>query len=886
MNWSLYSYLAGIGVLCVITLFVFWRLMPSLLRKSGRASVLETLVLCLAVTLGLLTIYFNYYRGTLSFAYLDVGNDTIEQYVPYYSNMIDAIKSGNLGFWNHEYGLGVSFMSYQSWTLDPFNLVFVPLALLLGNARIPLALVLVQSLKVYVVALIFDRLLTYYCQTPLSRVLGSLLCCFSGYLMLWGQHYWLGTVFVMATAMPLLLERYIERNTAGRFAALAAGTALCIISSVYSGFMVMLFATAYALFRVAYVCKGGIRGFFGLFGRLTIPVVCGILISCITVVPYATLMLGESTRVVGEQNGSVLGRVMTYLSAFVPLQWIPMILSRMLGNGLVSYGQAINDAIMPPTQGFSYVNIYEIITLGLSGAAFVLLSQFAAWVVAQADRKAKVLVLAVTVLILLYGFNFFLPAFSNAFVAPKYRSSFAVVIPACIAMAVGFDRRVVTHTVARLPLLASVVLSAGVIAWSLVNTIDGRLACLWYLLMLCATTVLLWQFSDGVVPVIQKAGPSSSEDDNSQPTVLDGRVSPGASHSPHESVNAPVQKALAYCLLCMAIASTSIADGFFSTNIRNICTPDNMPGATQSGHGEDTMAALTWLKENDTTFWRAEKLYSDWTWLNDSLFQHYRGISSYNSTLDGDVEEFYQQLWPEALAGDTAYQAYGNNPEQPALLCLLGVKYLLSREPLNWDWCSEINRFGEVYVYRNMQADSILTLRSGVLAESEVAQLDAAGRREMLAASSIVPDDDVKAYASTAPSMLTLDDLASLDLSWMHFEEWEMGDNGLPAMVPSSQAQVSCTDGKRLEGRLFANVDSIACLAIPHVSGWKVLVDGQEVDTTRTNYGFIGFAVPAGMHTIEASYTAPNLGLGAAISCAGLVGVLAGCIVIARRQAR
>ena len=886
MNWSLYSYLAGVGVLCVITLGVIWRLMPRLLRKSEVVTIPETVVLCLTVALGLVTIYFNYYRGTLSFAYLDVGNDTIEQYVPYYSNMVDAIRSGTLGAWNHEYGLGVSFMSYQSWTLDPFNLVFVPLALLLGNARIPLALVFVQSLKVLVVALVFDHLLAYYCQTPLSRVLGSLLCCFSGYLMLWGQHYWLGTVFVMATVMPLLLERLMERSTAGRFAALAVGTALCIVSSVYSGFMVMLFATAYALLRVAFVCKGGVKGFLGLFGRLTLPVVCGILISCVAVVPYATLMLGESTRVVGSQNGSALSRAVTYLGTFVPLRWIPMILSRTLGNGLVSYGQPISDTIMPPTQGFSYVNVYEIITLGLSGAAFVLLSQFAAWVAAQTDKRAKVLVLVATALILLYCFNFFLPAFSNALVAPKYRSSFAVVIPACIAMAVGFDRRVVTRTVARLPLLASTALSLGIIVWSLVNTIDGRLACLWYLLALCATTALLWQLSDGSVPVIQKAAAGAGTDGSIQEKGPEGGVAPHGNHAAHESGTTFVQKSLVYCLCCMAIVSTSIADGFFSTNNRSICTSDNMPGASQDGHGEDTMAALKWLEENDKTFWRAEKLYSDWTWLNDSLFQHYRGISSYNSTLDGDIEEFYQQLWPEALAGDTAYQAYGNNPAQPALLRLLGVKYLLSHEPLSWDWCRELNRFGQVYVYRNMQADSILTLRSGVLTEEEVAQLDAAGRREMLAASVIVPNDDAQTYEVANPTMLTLDDLSALDLSWMRFEDWEMGEDGLPAMVPASQAQVSCVDGKVLKGTLFANVDSVACLSVPHVSGWTVLVDGQKVAMTRANYGFIGFAVPAGVHQVEARYTAPNLSLGTAISCAGLVGVLVGCVFIARRQTR
>ena len=132
-----------------------------------------------------------------------------------------------------------------------------------------------------------------------------------------------------------------------------------------------------------------------------------------------------------------------------------MILSRTMGNGLVSYGSEIPEAVMPPTQGFSYVNVYEIIMLGLSGGVFLLLSQFLSWVARDTDRRTQVFVAIAGVLVVLYCFNFFLPAFSNALVAPKYRSAFAVVIPVSIAMAVGFDRRVAPARVSCLPLALS-----------------------------------------------------------------------------------------------------------------------------------------------------------------------------------------------------------------------------------------------------------------------------------------------------------------------------------------------------------------------------------------------------------------------------------------------
>lgn len=864
MDWSAYLYLVGVIIACFVALGIICHLMPALLRPTRNRSLPELVTLMCVVGLGLVAVYFNFYRGHLSFAYLDVGNDTSEQYFPYYCNLIDSIRSGTFGAWNHEYGLGTSFVSYQSWTLDPFNLVLIPLGLALGTSRLALVLVIVQSLKVVVSALLVDHLLTYYCETPLARILGASLCSFSGYLMLWGQHYWLGTVFVMAVLLPLLLERLMERVSAGRFLMLALGVALSIASSVYSGFMVMLFATGYALLRAAYVSDGKPLDFLKLFGRLTVPVLCGILLSMIFVIPYASLMLTESTRVVGSGDSSAASRAVGYLKTFVPLRWLPMIFSRAMGNGLVSYGNSIPPEIMPPTEGFSYINVYEIIMLGLSGAVFILLSQFIAWTISEADGRAKALIIVASALVILYCVNFFLPAFSNALVAPKYRSGFAVVIPVCIAMAVGFEGRVVPRKVNRALLVLSSAFSFAVVAWSFMHTIDGRLACLWYFLALVAITAFLWMLAgsdtEAEVIVIHKAHHQATEGDSA---AAQGKL--------------PLSLRLIYALCCAAIISTSVVDGFFSTNNRLICSAADSLGAQDSERDADTRAALAWLHEHDSSFWRVEKLYSDWTSLNDSLTEHYRGVSSYNSTLDADVEEFYERLWPEAIGGDIAYQVYRNDPDEPSLLSLLGVKYLLSHEPLTWDWCRELTQCGDVHVYRNMRANGALTIRNGTMSESEAETFDAPSLRTMLDALTIVPDDSLDNYSFENATELTEADIAALDLTWMELEDWQLNDDGKPAAIPESQAKLECTDGIALSGKLFANTDSIACLAVPNVSGWTIRIDGKDVPTSRANYGFIGFVVPAGVHEVEATYTMPHFILGAALSALGILATIVCC---------
>ena len=364
MAWSDYIYLAPLA-LCAAALFALVvRTAPRLCAPSRTMTRDEALVLSLVTALGLAVIYGRFYLGETLFAYSDVGSDTLEQYVPYYLNMLDSVRDGSLGAWNFEYGLGTSFMSYQSWTLDPFNLVLVPLGLLLGDAHLAIALVVVQSLKIVACAFVADRLLSFYCETPLARLVGASLLSFGGYLVLWGQHYWIGSIYVMALVVLLLLELLREKWTVPRFAGLALGTAVSIVMSTYSGFMIMLFAAIYAALRTLHFAAGrGVAGFARMYGALALPVVCGILMAMVTLVPYAMLMLGDSSRVTGGGE-SALSRAVEYATSFAPASWVPVVLSRLLGSSLISSGEPIPDAVMAPTEQFPYVNVYEIITLG------------------------------------------------------------------------------------------------------------------------------------------------------------------------------------------------------------------------------------------------------------------------------------------------------------------------------------------------------------------------------------------------------------------------------------------------------------------------------------------------------------------------------------------
>lgn len=835
MYWSLYLYLAPLALAAAALLFACVKLAPTLLAPSTKRTRSELAILACVLALGIAVVYGNFFLGTSSFSYLDVGSDTTHQYVPYYLNLLDSVREGTLGLWNFDYGLGASFMSYQSWTLDPFNLALIPLGLALGNSKLALILVFIQALKILVCGFVFDHILTRYCELPVSRILGSALFAFCGYLILWGQHYWLGSVIVMAAVVTLAVELMLERWSIPRFALLGASVALTVMMSTYSGFMVMLYAATYAALRTVAVkdCKS-FSDWARAFAPLAAPVVCGLLVSCLTVIPYATLLLGESSRVTGSsEDVSTASKMLRYLTGFVPLRWIPAILSRLLGNGLMVTMSDFPEGLVPATAAIDVVNTYEFIQLGFGCAAIVLLGQFAHWAARDLGRREQTLIGIAATLCALYCVNYFLPALSNVFVNPKYRSAFALAFPTCIAMAVGFEKRVAAGHVALAPLAVCGALTLLILGYALLNAQDGRMESALFLL---AAVALI-----GLLGLLAKK---------------------------------PELKGLIAALVLALAVGSSVVDAFFVTNNRTWATPEYFPAQVENEATAETIEALDWVSEQGEGFVRVEKLYIDWTHLEDSLVQGYEGVASYNSTLDSDVIDFYHELWPNMLVGSSAYQDLLNDPAHPQLLAQLGVKYLLSRGELAWDWVDLKAAFGSTYVYEVRDTRSVLNVRTGAIAESDLEGVDAADKEQMLAACAIVPDEVAEELANSGVQDVP-------ETTKVFYDE-----NGRSYADEPGTPQLELTDSSHITGtfKALAN-NSVACLAVPHTNGWVVKVDGQEVETYRADYGFIGFTVSAGEHTIEAYYEAPNARVGMVAAAAGFVAAIAACVIHTRRTA-
>lgn len=784
------------------------RHMAELTRTSSRQTRCERIILAGIVLIGAAAIYGSLLVGSTRFAYTDRGLDTLEQYAPIYVDLIERLRSGTAGAWNFGYGLGTAVLSYQSWVLDPFNLLLIAMGLAMGTERLWFILAFIQVVKIAVSAFVFDNLLKRYCQMPLARVLGATTFGFGGYLLLWGQHYWLGSMHVLFAVIVLCAERLIESLSPSRFLAFTLCSAVCMAWSPYCGFMVMLGCAFYCLMRIIAVAEG-VKDGARLVARLAPAVACGFLISAVTLLPYAIYLATETSRVDG--GGTSAGaRIVGFATGFVPMRWVPMLLSRFLGDGLVSCGAPIPDDLIPATASFSDTNCYEFANLGFGAVSLILIGQFLDWAVKDNKGKARAVILASGALCVLFCVNELLPALFNMLMLPKYRASFVLAVPVCIAVAVAFEKRFAAHCVNYPNLIVAGALSLGVVFWSLANSVNARRLCALYVLILCAVFACM--------ALARAKGPSA---------------------------------AVPLAVAALAIAST-ITDGFFITNNRVVCTEANFP-SRYGAKAADTQTALDYIASQDAGFYRVEKLYDEWTMYSDALVEGYAGVNNYNSSIDDDLAEFYRLVWPDALdGGNTSLQRHYFSQTDPVLLTRLGVKYLLSKKPVDYPGFTQMTQVGDVTVYRNDNANSVLYATESMVSESE---LEAAG--------------------NPAPRQAMLEGKIAVP-------------NGRCTGESEGASVSKCTDlqlegSSSLCGTLTCKNDSVACLTVPYTSGWQVTVDGQPVELFRANVGFIGFKVPSGTHTVEAHYEVPGLSTGLCVSAVGVVLLLLACGAIAAK---
>lgn len=773
-------------------------------------------------------IFRDYLYGNDLMIFNDIGSDTWQQYIMNYTSIVNHLRDGSFSLWDFNNGLGINQFNFNLF--DPFLMLLYGVGVVLGPAHMLLYINVIQILKIMVAAFAFYWFLSQFSFSVLSKMITSYAYALNGFLLVWGQHYQFGTVVIYFPLMLLFCEKFIQKKK-GK-ALFPVMVFLCGIYSVYFTYMCLAATGLYLLFRILMLdgltWKERIQRF--LLGCA--EMIMGVGMSLVVFLPMAEVLLDVSSRLESDGTGLLdfLRQCFTPYSRKFYLSMLKRMFSSNLQNG---YGLAKG-----PQQ---YVmNYYEDPVLFCSTLAVFLNVQFLA-VLRKADmtKRAKRVLYGVAALILVgtalpVGGTVF-----NYFTLPTQRYTFVLMTVFLLLMAWMWDYMRKGGKL-NLVLILAVTALMGWAYWCgyeqagfqeyrtniLILTVTGILTAVCLTLLCFLKDTQIRNVILGVMGVVLVVNVVSEGGTNYQ-----NRVTMKKTDVPAEVM---VQETQRY-------EEMRTSD---DKEIKYRAEIEKPQDFFREMYRVDLADCLNYLKENDPTFYRVEKDYISGTVSMDSSGQGYRGISTYNSVMNGNVKEFVKTCYPELFFADHNHYTFWNNVDDNWLAAFLGVKHILSGngEPDETKY-KLLDQVGSLYIHVNVLDAQTAHFYTQDISEESLKELCTEENREELLGEAIALEDGTEIGDAS-------------EIQTLKSEEQETAEQNSSVTLDAPQKDSVVT------GSVHAEADGYALFMIPYEKGWSLTIDGEKAELLRGDIGFLACEVPEGDHTILLTFEAPGLKAG------------------------
>ena len=773
-------------------------------------------------------IFRDYLYGNDLMIFNDIGSDTWQQYIMNYTSIVNHLRDGSFSLWDFNNGLGINQFNFNLF--DPFLMLLYGVGVVLGPAHMLLYINVIQILKIMVAAFAFYWFLSQFSFSVPSKMITSYAYALNGFLLVWGQHYQFGTVVIYFPLMLLFCEKFIQKKK-GK-ALFPVMVFLCGIYSVYFTYMCLAATGLYLLFRILMLdgltWKERIQRF--LLGCA--EMIMGVGMSLVVFLPMAEVLLDVSSRLESDGTGLLdfLRQCFTPYSRKFYLSMLKRMFSSNLQNG---YGLAKG-----PQQ---YVmNYYEDPVLFCSTLAVFLNVQFLA-VLRKADmtKRAKRVLYGVAALILVgtalpVGGTVF-----NYFTLPTQRYTFVLMTVFLLLMAWMWDYMRKGGKL-NLVLILAVTALIGWAYWCgyeqagfqeyrtniLILTVTGILTAVCLTLLCFLKDTQIRNVILGVMGVVLVVNVVSEGGTNYQ-----NRVTMKKTDVPAEVM---VQETQRY-------EEMRTSD---DKEIKYRAEIEKPQDFFREMYRVDLADCLNYLKENDPTFYRVEKDYISGTVSMDSSGQGYRGISTYNSVMNGNVKEFVETCYPELFFADHNHYTFWNNVDDNWLAAFLGVKYILSGngEPDETKY-KLLDQVGSLYIHENVLDAQTAHFYTQDISEESLKELCTEENREELLGEAIALEDGTEIGDAS-------------EIQTLKSEEQETAEQNSSVTLDAPQKDSVVT------GSVHAEADGYALFMIPYEKGWSLTIDGEKAELLRGDIGFLACEVPEGDHTILLTFEAPGLKAG------------------------
>lgn len=287
----------------------------------------------------------------------------------------------------------------------------------------------------------------------------------------------------------------------------------------------------------------------------------------------------------------------------------------------------------------------------------------------------------------------------------------------------------------------------------------------------------------------------------------------------------------------------------------------------KSGYSDYTNDAIEYIKRIDKGFFRVSKNYSsgpsNFSSLNDSKIQRYRGTASYHS--------FNQLHYVRFLAGMNIIDGKNENQtrwiaglrDRPFLHSLVSVKYFLSNKRnslrhVNYD---SLNTIGNIKIYRNKLALPLGFAYNKFISKRDFDKLPPRYKGAVLYQAFVLNDSIYSNYSKDFPSC----ELSNITKDYSiqnYIADIQSLKNDTFAITKYSS--------NNIKGNITLKERKMLFFSIPFSGGWSARVDGKKQSFVRINIGFLGLPLEKGEHNIELLFTPPLFYTGAVISIASI----------------
>ncbi|MDD3279630.1 MAG: YfhO family protein [Lachnospiraceae bacterium] len=772
------------------------------------------LLLTAAILVSAVIVYYQYIFGSSIFMFNDIGSDTQQQYIMQYNTIVNHLRDGNFSFWDFNNGFGTSM--FQLTIADPSLWVLYLLGAVFGPKSCAYLLIYLHMGKMILAGLAAYYFLSSFSLSKRSRCLAAYMYAFNGFLIVWGQHYQFSMVMVLLPCLLAVVEKAVQSR---KFSLkLPLMTAAVVFYSYYTGYMSLILCGTYVIFRLI-AMELSWKERFCQACKHALAMLLGVGMALVTLLPNYYLVSNVSSRL--SSGMTVWQRLYSAFTKF-PKGYYKTIVSRLFSSNLEGIGNGVS-----PYSG--YGNYYEAPNVFFSTLFVILLIQFVI-LIPKISKKRKEMILWYAAGILAAA-TLTIMSFSvilNGFAYPISRHTFLMMPLFAYIAARSMDEILRAKCLNRVGIFLTGLLMIAFYLYGFRNA--STTAAKLNNIILCGTGLLM-------IAVLVYAV-----------------------YGKHGRMSVKGGTCMMLCL-CALTGMNVICDSHITARHRS----EVQKGSEEYFeylYGDDIQELMEYVGQNDSDFYRMEKNYAQASLCMESCAQNYRGISTYNSTMNKNILEFVQKMFSELEYKNTAHLTYTQVTRDYAFANLFGIRYLISNHlDENNTGYHFVKQFGTLYLYESNQETSMGHLYTKTIDSStyENLAMTVGNDRDTLVSQMAVIDkkDDLTVSSSKLQELERKAAPAIIDYTGLHTEgvscsetESTISFNTAFCTIPLKQGVQTDTDGTTMEFDIQMN----------QTSNIFFTIDGNrnEYDLIANTPLRIALTIPRDAASIEIEVRVPN----------------------------